>query len=228
MWILKIGGGIAVRAQGADRRGDLRPRRSHQNRGRRHDRSDGFAPPPEPARKNSRSHPGGRNGALRFRRHRRVPRCRGRRRRRSFRTAASAFRVLTMQALADGIDGCGAAQVYEGRFRAPETHNGRWLEHQTGKIERGLATFEADAASVVRPARISASIAARLRARLSRSPLRRNMARDASAPRRLARRFRGARCRASRRRRRGKLSADRFIATNKKPGHTPGLSLSFR
>ena len=48
-----------------------------------------------------------------------------------------------MQALADGIKEAAVLKVYEGRYRAPEMHNARWLDHQTGKIERGLATFEA-------------------------------------------------------------------------------------
>jgi len=53
------------------------------------------------------------------------------------------FRVLTMQALADGMKEAAVLKVYEVRFRAPEMHNARWLETQTGKIDRGLATFEA-------------------------------------------------------------------------------------
>jgi glutathione S-transferase len=52
------------------------------------------------------------------------------------------FFALTMQALADGIKEAAILKVYEGRFRAPEMQNARWLEHQTGKIERGLAAFE--------------------------------------------------------------------------------------
>jgi glutathione S-transferase len=57
---------------------------------------------------------------------------------------AARFPALTMQALADGIMEAALLQVYEGRFRAPETHNQRWLDHQKGKVERGLSTFEAD------------------------------------------------------------------------------------
>lgn len=53
------------------------------------------------------------------------------------------FSVLTMQALADGMKEAAVLKVYENRFRAPEMHNARWLEHHTGKIDRGLATFEA-------------------------------------------------------------------------------------
>jgi glutathione S-transferase len=48
-----------------------------------------------------------------------------------------------MQALADGMMEASILRIYEARYRAPEAHNARWLEHQTGKVERGLATFEA-------------------------------------------------------------------------------------
>lgn len=51
--------------------------------------------------------------------------------------------VLTMQALADGIMDASVLRVSEGRFRAPEMHSQRWLDHQSGKVERGLATLEA-------------------------------------------------------------------------------------
>lgn len=53
------------------------------------------------------------------------------------------FRVLTMQALADGIMDASLLRIYETRFRSPETYGTRWLEHQTGKVERGLAVLEA-------------------------------------------------------------------------------------
>jgi glutathione S-transferase len=56
---------------------------------------------------------------------------------------AERFRVLTMQALADGVMEASLLQVYEGRFRAPETHSERWLDNQRGKVARGLASFEA-------------------------------------------------------------------------------------
>jgi glutathione S-transferase len=50
--------------------------------------------------------------------------------------------ALTMQALADGVMDASLLQVYEGRFRSPETHNQRWLDNQRSKVERGLASFE--------------------------------------------------------------------------------------
>jgi glutathione S-transferase len=52
--------------------------------------------------------------------------------------------ALTMQALADGIMDASVLRVSEGRFRAPEMHNQRWLDHQSGKVERALAVFEAN------------------------------------------------------------------------------------
>ena len=56
---------------------------------------------------------------------------------------AARFPALTMQALADGIMDASLLQVYETRFRTPETYNERWLDSQRSKVERGLAVFEA-------------------------------------------------------------------------------------
>jgi glutathione S-transferase len=53
------------------------------------------------------------------------------------------FEVLAMQALADGIMDAAVLQIYETRFRSPETHNERWIETQRGKVARALASFEA-------------------------------------------------------------------------------------
>jgi glutathione S-transferase len=55
------------------------------------------------------------------------------------------FRSLTLQALADGIMDAALLQVYEGRWRAADRHEGRWVEHQAGKVKRGLAALEAAA-----------------------------------------------------------------------------------
>jgi glutathione S-transferase len=49
------------------------------------------------------------------------------------------FESLRLQALADGITDAAILRVYEGRFRAPDRQDAKWLEHQTGKVERGLA-----------------------------------------------------------------------------------------
>ncbi len=53
------------------------------------------------------------------------------------------FRALTAQALADGLTDAAILQVYEGRFRAADKHEPRWVEHQVGKMSRALSAFEA-------------------------------------------------------------------------------------
>jgi glutathione S-transferase len=52
------------------------------------------------------------------------------------------FEVLRLQALADGITDAAVLRVYEGRFRPPEKQEPKWLDHQSGKIERGLTAVE--------------------------------------------------------------------------------------
>jgi glutathione S-transferase len=58
-------------------------------------------------------------------------------------TGAERFDVLTRAALADGVIDAAILRVYEQRWRDAATHSPRWLEHQTGKINRGLAALEA-------------------------------------------------------------------------------------
>ena len=53
------------------------------------------------------------------------------------------FDVLTSAALGDGIADAAILRVYEQRWRDEGTRSARWLDHQTGKIGRGLAAFEA-------------------------------------------------------------------------------------
>jgi glutathione S-transferase len=53
------------------------------------------------------------------------------------------FKALTLSRLADGIMDAGILVVYENRFRPDLPHSPRWLSHQRGKIQRGLAAFEA-------------------------------------------------------------------------------------
>jgi glutathione S-transferase len=53
------------------------------------------------------------------------------------------YRMLTQARLADGIMDASILVVYETRFRPDLPHSPRWLEHQRGKIRRGLAAFEA-------------------------------------------------------------------------------------
>jgi glutathione S-transferase len=46
-----------------------------------------------------------------------------------------------MQALCDGILDASILTVYEGRWRAPEHHERKWLEHQAGKVTRALGVL---------------------------------------------------------------------------------------
>jgi len=53
------------------------------------------------------------------------------------------YEALTRAQLADGIMDASILVVYETRFRPDLPHSPRWLDHQRGKIKRGLAAFEA-------------------------------------------------------------------------------------
>ncbi|HZW47473.1 MAG TPA: glutathione S-transferase family protein [Microvirga sp.] len=53
------------------------------------------------------------------------------------------FVALREQALADGIMDAALLQVYEGRFRPEDKHEPKWVNHQAGKVQRGLAYAEA-------------------------------------------------------------------------------------
>jgi glutathione S-transferase len=53
------------------------------------------------------------------------------------------FKALTQARLADGIMDASILVVYENRFRPDSPPSARWLDHQRGKIMRGLAAFEA-------------------------------------------------------------------------------------
>jgi len=59
------------------------------------------------------------------------------------RDAARRLAALRLQALCDGILDASILTVYEARWRKPETHDQKWLEHQAGKVTRGLAALEA-------------------------------------------------------------------------------------
>jgi glutathione S-transferase len=58
------------------------------------------------------------------------------------RQAAQRFAALRLQALCDGILDASILAVYEGRWRPPERHEPKWLEHQSGKVTRALAALE--------------------------------------------------------------------------------------
>jgi glutathione S-transferase len=53
------------------------------------------------------------------------------------------FDVLTLQALADGVMDAALLQVYETRFRDESMRSSKWVEHQSGKVTRGLDALEA-------------------------------------------------------------------------------------
>ena len=57
--------------------------------------------------------------------------------------AGARFAALRLQALADGLMDASVLLVYEGRFRAAERHEPKWLELQAGKAARALAALEA-------------------------------------------------------------------------------------
>jgi len=54
------------------------------------------------------------------------------------------FAALRLQALADGVMDASILQVYESRWRAADKHEPKWLDHQAGKIARGLSALELD------------------------------------------------------------------------------------
>jgi glutathione S-transferase len=53
------------------------------------------------------------------------------------------FAALRLQALCDGLIDASILTVYEGRWRPPERHEPKWLDHQAGKVTRALASLEA-------------------------------------------------------------------------------------
>jgi glutathione S-transferase len=55
---------------------------------------------------------------------------------------AARIAALRLQALADGILDASILIVYEQRWRAPDRHEPKWLEHQAGKVVRALASLE--------------------------------------------------------------------------------------
>jgi glutathione S-transferase len=52
--------------------------------------------------------------------------------------------VLRREALADGIMDAAILQVYEARWRPEDRREQKWLDHQAGKVKRGLDALEAD------------------------------------------------------------------------------------
>jgi glutathione S-transferase len=56
---------------------------------------------------------------------------------------AARARVLTQEALADGILDASVLQRYEAMFHEAPARSPRWLDRQAGKVKRALAHFEA-------------------------------------------------------------------------------------
>jgi glutathione S-transferase len=54
------------------------------------------------------------------------------------------FAALRLQALCDGVLDASILQVYEGRWRASEHHEAKWVTYQADKVTRALAVLEAD------------------------------------------------------------------------------------
>ncbi len=59
------------------------------------------------------------------------------------READRRFAALRLQALCDGILDASVLLVYEGRWRPPEKHEQKWVDHQADKVARALAVLEA-------------------------------------------------------------------------------------
>ena len=59
------------------------------------------------------------------------------------RGAMARLTALRLQALCDGILDASILTIYEARWRKTEHHEQKWLDHQAGKVARGLAALEA-------------------------------------------------------------------------------------
>jgi glutathione S-transferase len=61
------------------------------------------------------------------------------------------FAALRLQALADGLMDASILIIYEGRWRPPEKHEAKWVDHQAGKVARALAALEAAPPALASP-----------------------------------------------------------------------------
>jgi glutathione S-transferase len=59
-------------------------------------------------------------------------------------TGPERFETLTRATLADGVADAAILRIYEQRWREDSARSARWLDHQSGKIARGLAALDAD------------------------------------------------------------------------------------
>jgi glutathione S-transferase len=58
------------------------------------------------------------------------------------RDAGARLAALRLQALCDGILDASILTIYEGRWRAADKHEPKWLEYQADKVTRALASVE--------------------------------------------------------------------------------------
>jgi len=93
------------------------------------------------------------------------------------------FEALRLQALCDGILDASLMIVYEGRYRPAEMKVQSWVDRQGGARADGIGSSTTGAYANAR----RRTDRARLRARLSRSAVRRRVAQKSSAPACLAR-----------------------------------------
>ncbi len=61
------------------------------------------------------------------------------------------IRAQTLHALADGIMDAALLQIYEGRWRDSAKHEQKWLDHQAGKVGRGMGYLEGNPPSFDEP-----------------------------------------------------------------------------
>jgi glutathione S-transferase len=54
------------------------------------------------------------------------------------------FAALRLQALSDGIAEAAVLIIYESRYREPDQRVQAWVDHQQGKIDRGIASLDAN------------------------------------------------------------------------------------
>ncbi len=67
---------------------------------------------------------------------------------------AARFAALRLQALADGVMDASILLVYEARWREAAKHEPKWIDHQSGKVERALAALESSPPAMNTPAQI--------------------------------------------------------------------------
>ena len=95
--------------------------------------------------------------------------------------------ALRLQSLCDGILDASILTVYEGRWRAAEKREPKWLEHQAGKVTRAFAVLEAAPPALDAACRMSDRSRSPVRSAIAISALAADVAPQMPAPCRLAR-----------------------------------------